>query len=154
MVFELDKNSYSRYLGRTFILLLEFTHSLLTPFYLTNDTQSLDLDGKTYLPFPFDLVLPSQSEQQGIQLVMSNVNQLVTNELAKVISSNENIICKVYICNRETETAEKYERGTFEVMDADINQQSINFRLNLRTSFKYNVGTKRYNQQLFRNLYL
>ena len=154
MSFEMDKNSYSRYLGRSFNLAIVLSHSQLETFYLINDNTNITIDSQEYQAYPFDIVLPSQNETQGTQLVMSNVNQLITNELIKVINSNENIICKVYIVNIETNIAEKYDKGIFEIMNVEVTQEQVNFSINLRHSLNYNVGTKRYNQQLFGNLFL
>jgi hypothetical protein len=154
MSFEMDKNSYSRYLGRGFNLAIEISHSELDTFYLINDITDITIDSQEYQAFPFDIVLPSQNEKQGTQLIMSNINQLVTNELINIVTSNENMIVKVYIVNVESETAEKYDKGTFEIMSAEVTQEQVNFSINLRHSLDYNVGTKRYNQQLFGNLFL
>ena len=57
--FELDKNSFSRYLGRNVVFLLELSHPLWEQsYYIVNDTKPLTLDGTTYEPFPFDVKLP------------------------------------------------------------------------------------------------
>ena len=155
MVFELDKNSFSRYLGRSVNLLVELSHSEFDEtFYLINDTKNQTIDGQEYTAFPFDITLPSQSESQGTKIILSNISQLVTNQLSKIINSNENIIAEVYIANIETDTAEKYSKGTFEVMQANSTPEQVDLTINLRMSLDYNVGTKRYNQQLFPNLFL
>ncbi|MBQ2391411.1 MAG: DUF1833 family protein [Clostridia bacterium] len=153
--FELDKNSYSRYLGRNVNFLIEMSHSLWDKEYcLINDTKALELDGKTYEPYPFDLTMPSQTEQQGTQIVLSNVQNLAANLINKTVFSNENIVLKLYLVNRETETAEKFEKGEFEVFNPTITNESVSATINLRHSFDINCGSIRYNRQLFPNLYL
>lgn len=153
--FELDKNSYSRYLGRTVKMLIELTHSAFKePFYFINDTKELTVDGKTYEPYPFDIILPSQTETQGTQIVLSNVQNLAANEIRKTIDTNENIKLDLYIVNIETETAEKYPAGLFEVFDAQITPESITATINIRHNLDINMSTINYYRQTFPNLFL
>ncbi len=153
--FELDKNSYSRYLGRTVKMLIELSHSMFeTPFYFINDTKPLELENKTYQPYPFDIILPSQTETQGTQLVLSNVQNLAANEIRKTIESNENIFIDLYIVNIETETAEKYPAGLFELFGVQITPESITGTINIRHNLDVNMGTINYYRQTFPNLFL
>lgn len=153
--FELDKNSFSRYLGRNVNLLIELSHSAWDKtFYLINDTQPLELDGSTYEPYPFDLTMPSQTEQQGTQIVLSNINNVAANLIKSTVNTNENISMRLYLVNRELETAEKFDKGEFEIFNPQITNESITATINLRHSFDINCGSIRYNRQLFPNLYL
>lgn len=153
--FELDKNSYSRYLGRNVNFLIELSHSAWDKtYYLINDTKPLTIDGNTYEPYPFDLTLPSQTEQQGTQIVLSNIQNLASNLIEKTVNSNENIVLQLYLVNRETETAEKYDKGQFEIFNPQITNEAVSATINLRHSFNINCGSIRYNRQLFPNLYL
>ncbi len=153
--FELDKNSYSRYLGRNVNFLIELSHSVWNQtYYLINDTKELTLDGKTYEPYPFDLAMPSQTEQQGTQIILSNVQNVAGNLIKETINTNENITMQLYLVNRELETAEKYDKGLFEIFEPQITNETISANINLRHSFNVNCGSIRYNKQLFPNLYL
>ncbi len=153
--FELDKNSYSRYLGRNVNFLIELSHSVWNQtYYLINDTKSLELDGITYEPYPFDLTMPSQTEQQGTQIILSNVQNVAGNLIKETINTNENITMQLYLVNRELETAEKYDKGLFEIFEPQITNEAISANINLRHSFNVNCGSIRYNKQLFPNLYL
>lgn len=153
--FELDKNSYSRYLGRNVNFLIELSHSVWSQtYYLINDTKSLELEGITYEPYPFDLTMPSQTEQQGTQIILSNVQNVAGNLIKETINTNENITMQLYLVNRELETAEKYDKGIFEIFEPQITNEAISATINLRHSFDINCGSIRYNRQLFPNLYL
>lgn len=153
--FELDKNSFSRYLGRNVVFLLELSHPLWEQsYYIVNDTKPLTLDGTTYEPFPFDVKLPSQTEQQGTQIVFSNIKNLASNLIRSVVGSNDNIVVQFYIANVETSTAEKFDKGEFELFNPTITPEQVSATLNLRHSFNINVGSIRYNKQLFPNLFL
>ncbi len=153
--FELDKNSFSRFLGRSVNLAIELSHSLWDKTYtLINDTKPLELDGILYEPFPFDLVLPSQTEQQGTQVVLSNIHNLAANLIQQTVNSNENITMQLYLINRETENAEKIDKGLFEIYAPKITNDVVSANINLRHSFNINCGSIRYNRQLFPNLFL
>lgn len=153
--FELEKNSFSRYLGRNVRFLIELSHSNWNEtYYLINDTKELLLDGKTYQPYPFDIVLPSQTEQQGTQIVLSNVQNLAANLIQQTVNSNENILLQLYLVNVEIETAEKFDKGLFEIFNPSITNEQVSATINLRQSFDINCGSIRYNRQLFPNLFL
>lgn len=153
--FELDKNSFSRYLGRGVCFLIELSHSSWKErYYLCNNTKEIIIDDITYQPYPFDIVMPSQTEQQGTQIVISNIQNLAANLIQQTVNSNENIVMQLYVCNVETETAEKFDKGEFEIFSPQITNEAIQANINLRHSFDINCGSMRYNRQLFPNLFL
>ena len=153
--FELDKNSYSRYLGRNVVFCVELSHPNWNEIYrLVNDTKAVIIDGVEYQPFPFDLKLPSQKEQQGTQIVFSNVNNLASNLIRDIVNSNDSIIVQLYIANIESNTAERYDKGEFELFNPSITPEQVSATLNLRHCFDVNCGSIRYNKQLFPNLFL
>ena len=153
--FELDKNSFSRYLGRGVCFLIELSHSSWDEtHYLCNNTEAVTIGGHTYQPYPFDIVMPSQTEQQGTQIVLSNIQNLAANLVQQTVNSNENIVMQLYVCNVETETAERFDKGEFEIFSPQITNEAIQANINLRHSFDINCGSMRYNKQLFPNLFL
>lgn len=153
--FELDKNSFSRYLGRGVCFLIELSHSSWDEtYYLCNNTKPVTIGETTYQPYPFDIVMPSQTEQQGTTIVLSNIQNLAANLIQQTVNSNENIIMQLYIANVELETAEKLDKGLFEIFNPTITNEAIQANINLRHSFNINCGSVRYNRQLFPNLFL
>ena len=98
--------------------------------------------------------MPSQTEQQGTQIILSNVQNVAGNLIKETINTNENITMQLYLVNRELETAEKYDKGLFEIFEPQITNEAISATINLRHSFNVNCGSIRYNKQLFPNLYL
>lgn len=152
--FEFDKNSFSRYLGRTMCMCIEISHSLIDTFYFTNNTANIVVDGKTYIPFPFDLILPSQTEQQGTQIAMSNLGSGVATELEKTINSNENVVIKLYIANVESTGAELISKGIYEVMSVSATSETVVATINIKHCLNINLGKYRFNKQNFPNLFL
>ena len=123
--FELDKNSFSRYLGRGLCLLIEISHSGLSQtYYLVNNTSDITVDGQVYQKYPFDVVLPSQTERQGTKITLFNTIEL-TRELASIIDSNENVIVQLYIANIEENANEKINKGSFELTDIKITNDAV-----------------------------
>lgn len=153
--FELDKNSFSRYLGRGVCFLIELSHSSWgETYYLCNNTEKIEIDGKTYQPYPFDIVIPSQTEQQGTSIIVSNIQNLAANLIKQTVNSNENIVLQLYVANVETDAVEKFDKGEFEIFNPQITNEAIQANINLRHSFDINCGSMRYNRQLFPNLFL
>lgn len=152
---ELHKNSYSKFLGRNVSLAIELSHSLFeNTYYLVKDTRDLVINNKTYKPFIFDIVLPSQTEQQGTQFVMANINNIVANQISKIVGSNESIILKLYVVSIESDTSNVDPKGEFEIVDIVVSPESATATINIRHCLDINLGRYRYSKQLFRNLNL
>lgn len=153
--FELDKNSFSRYLGRGLCLLVEISHSQLPQtYYLINNIKDVTIDGQLYQAYPFDVILPSQTEQSGTKITLSNINNTISKELAAIVSSNENVIVQLYIANIEDNANEKINKGSFELTEIAITNEVVTGTINIRNCLDINLGSIRYNKQLFPNLYL
>ena len=52
------------------------------------------------------------------------------------------------------DTAEKFDKGLFEIFNPQITNEIVTANINLRHSFDINCGSMRYNKQLFPNLFL
>ena len=153
--FELDKNSFSRYLGRGLCLLVEISHSQLPQtYYLINNIKDITIDGQLYQAYPFDVILPSQTEQSGTKITLSNINNTISKELVAIVDSNENVIVQLYIANIEDNANEKINKGSFELTEIAITNEVVTGTINIRNCLDINLGSIRYNKQLFPNLYL
>lgn len=153
--FELDKNSFSRYLGRGLCLLVEISHSQLPQtYYLINNIKDVTIDGQLYQAYPFDVILPSQTEQSGTKITLSNINNTISKELAAIVSSNENVIVQLYIANIEDNASEKINKGSFELTEIAITNEVVTGTINIRNCLDINLGSIRYNKQNFPNLFL
>lgn len=153
--FELDKNSFSRYLGRGLCLLVEISHSQLPQtYYLINNIVDVTIDGQVYQAYPFDVILPSQTEQSGTKITLSNINNTISKELAAIVSNNENVIVQLYIANIEDNANEKINKGGFELTEIAITNEVVTGTINIRNCLDINLGSIRYNKQLFPNLFL
>lgn len=153
--FELVKNAFSRYLGRNINLLIDISHpEFEREYHFINNTKPVTVEDIVYEPYPFDIILPAQTETQGTQITLSNVQNIAANEIRKTILSNENIVVSLFVANIETEITEKYPKGTFELFDVSITPEAITGTINIRHCLDINCGSIRYNRQLFPNLYL
>lgn len=163
MNFELNKSAYSRYLGRGLYIALEFSHPSWSQTYrLINNNKAIDIEGNTYIAFPFKVLFSTQEENAGTSISLSNIDRQVIQQLKIALQSsqkNSNIQCKVYLAHIERDTSgnlisEKYDRGTYEVVNYEITKTQVNLGINLILSLAFNIGTRRYNRNLFKNLYL
>lgn len=153
--FELDKNSFSRYLGRGLCLLVEISHSELPQtYYLINNTVDVTIDSQVYQAYPFDVILPSQTEQSGTKITLSNVNNTISNELAAIVNSNESVIITIYIANIENNANEKINKGIFELTEIAVTNEVVTGTINIKNCLDINLGSIRYNKQNFPNLFL
>lgn len=153
--FELDKNSFSRYLGRGLCLLVKISHSQLPQtYYLINNIKDITIDGQLYQAYPFDVILPSQTEQSGTKITLSNINNTISKELVAIVDSNENVIVQLYIANIEDNANEKINKGSFELTEIAITNEVVTGTINIRNCLDINLGSIRYNKQLFPNLFL
>lgn len=161
--FEFKKSAYSRYLGRGIYFLLEFSHSSWSQTHrFINNNKSIEIESYTYLGLPFKLILNTQGENAGTSIGIANIDRQLTQQIKLAVKSefnNENIQCKIFLAHIERDTSgnltkEKYDRGTFEVINIEITKEQINLGINLILSLGFNIGTIRYNRNLFKNLYL
>lgn len=153
--FELDKNSFSRYLGRSVCLLVEISHPELSQtYYLINNIVDKTIEGQLYQAYPFDIILPSQTEQSGTKITLSNINNIISKEIVDIVNSNENVIVQLYIANIEDNDSEKIDKGSFELTEIAITNEVVTGTINIRNCFDINLGSIRYNKQLFPNLFL
>lgn len=155
---ELIKSAFSRQLGRSVKVMVEFSHSQFSQtFRIVDNTEAITVSGDTFEPYPFSFVANTQGETQGGSIVLSNVDRTIAGEIRNA-TDNESIVAQVWVANVESNgtdiNVERVEAGTFEVFSPVINKQSITLNLNLRISLEYNLGTVRYNPNLFPNLYL
>lgn len=155
MSFEIDKSAFSNYTPNVLLFLIELSHSQFDQtYYFTNNNADISIEGDTYEPFPFIFNIPAQGETQGSSLSLGNIDRRVASEISTTIKSNENILAQIYLCHIEDGTPERFDLGVFEVLTADITKDVAILGVNQRTSLGFNVGTIRYSQRLFPNLYL
>lgn len=156
--FELIKSAFSRQLGRSVKVMVEFSHSKFTEtFRIIDNTEAVTVSGDTFNPYPFKFIANAQGQTQGGSIVLSNVDRNIAGEIRSA-TDNETIVATVWIAHLESDgttiNVERVSAGVFEVFSPVITKQSITLTLNLRVSLDYNMGTIRYNPNLFPNLYL
>lgn len=155
MSFELNKNAFSNYVPNQILFLVEFSHSeFKQTYFITNNTSNILVNNNTYEPFPFVFNIPAQGETQGSNLTLSNIDRQITQEISSIILSNENILAQIHLCLIEDNTPEVFNLGLFEIFTSDISKETVILGINQRVSLGFNVGTIRYSQRLFSNLYL
>lgn len=157
MDYNLQKAITQRYLPAGIYTLLELSHSKFDKTYrLINNTESVEIDGEQFEPYPFNFKPKNQGDNSTNPLVLSNVVQTVVRELMKA-TENEDIVVRVWFAIIEKMDGQCFiERrfaGKFIVDDTSITNESTSLSLDLDTSLKFNIGTIRFsNPSLFPNL--
>lgn len=155
MTFEIDKSAFSNYTPNQILFLVEFTHSDFSQqFNFVNNTSAITVDGDTYEPFPFIFNIPTQGETQGTSLSLANIDRQIASEIKDTVYSNESVLAQLYLCHVEDNTPERFDLGIFEVLTTKLTKDVVNLGLNQRISLGFNLGTIRYSQRIFKNLYL
>lgn len=153
--FESDKNALCRQVGRVVTWAVELSHSLFTEtYYLINDTQEATYNGHTFQPYPFNVIIPAQTEQDGTQIVLSNIQNLISSPISKIVTSNENIMIKLYCVSIETNVNEFDFKGEYEIISAVCTNDSVTGQITIRNCLDINIGKFRYNKTNFPNLQL
>ena len=158
MNLELIKSAASRYLGRGIYQAVELRHSGFSQdWLLINGTKGITIDGVTYEAFPFALTLSPQGDNAGASLQLANVDRRITEELSAALT-NESIIVDIYIVHIEKKgtiiEGERYHKGQFEVINAEVTQDAVSLGVALRSSVGYNASSLRFNKNDFGNIYL
>ena len=156
--FEIYKSAVSRYLGRSLNYIVEFSHSAWdNPYRLINNTTQIEYEGETYTPYPFQITLPTQGQDEGTSIILSNIDDELMQLFEQTIYSNENIICTLYLVQLEKVQSgilvDAEPKGTFEVVSAAATVDALNLGLDFKSCLPYNLGVYRFNQTNFGNLY-
>lgn len=157
MDYNLQKAVTQRYLPAGIYTLLELSHSKFDKTYrLVNNTESLEVDGEVFEPYPLNFKPKNQGDNSSNPLVLSNVDQTVVTELMKA-TENEDVVVKVWFAIVEKMDGqcfiEKRFAGKFIIDSVTITNEATSVSLDLDTSLKFNIGTIRFsNPTLFPNL--
>lgn len=156
-IVELKKSAASRNLGRGIYILLELSHSKFDQTYrMIDNTESVTFGADTFEPFPFKFVPSTQGETSGASVALSNIDREISRQI-KNATDNENITCKVWVCQIENNgqlNAQRTDNGEFEVESVLVNKDAVTLSLNMRISINYNASSQRFSPSVFRNLYL
>lgn len=157
---ELLKSMASRYLGRGVYQLIELRHSGFSQdwnFINGGGRNGITIDGTHYETLPFALTLAAQGENSGASLVIANVDRRIADELSRAVS-NKDIVVNVYLAHLErygtSIAAERYSKGSYTVTGVEVTKEAVSLGIAVKSSLGFNVGSRRFNQNDFPNLYL
>lgn len=157
MEYNLQKAIQQRYLPAGIFTLLEISHSNFDKVYnLVNNTESIEIDGTTFEPYPFNFKPKNQGDNTVSPLVLSNVDQTVVKEIMKA-TNNEDVIVKVWFAIIEKLDnscfVERKSAGKFIIDNVNITNGTTSMSLDLDTSLKFNIGSIGFgNPSMFPNL--
>ena len=101
------------------------------------------------------MVVPTFSIWASIAI--ANVDRRIAEELT-LATDNTDIEVTTYLAHIEkvgtTITAERYPKGTFTVVSAEVTQDVVALGIALKSSLGYNISSLRFNKNDFSNIYL
>ena len=157
MDYNLQKAVQQRYLPAGIFTRLELSQSNFNKTYnLINNTESVEIDGTTFEPYPFNFKPKNQGDNTTSPLIFSNVDQTVVKEIMKA-RTNEDVVVRVWFAIVEKMDGnifiERKSAGKFIIDDLQITNESTSMSLDLDTSLKFNLGSIRFdNPTQFPNL--
>lgn len=145
MDYNLQKAIQQRYLPAGIFTLLELSHSNFNQtYYLVNNTESIEIEGQIFEPYPFNFKPKNQGDNTTSPLVLSNVDQTVVKEIMKA-RNNEDVVVRVWFAIIEKVDGncfiERKSAGKFIIDNVQINKSTTSVALDLDTSLKFNIGS-------------
>jgi len=109
---------YSSSTEQVFLILLEIDHSdLSTPIRVVNNTQAVTHGGNTYSPYPFELMLPDDSEQiKQVRITIDNVDRMLMESIRTIDQDRPTVTFKVILAS----SPDTVEAGPFECVLASV----------------------------------
>lgn len=119
---------YAAQTSEVFLQLLTVDHpDLGAPLRLVNNTESIVSDGETFEPFPFELVLPAETDTElpTVELVVDNVSRELLEEV-RSISTPFTLTIEIVLASSPDVIEASYD---LESRSATYDASSIRFQL-------------------------
>lgn len=116
---------------KAFLFLLEVTHSTFDTIRVVNNTEIITSGGNAYLPFPFSVILPPDSDefQPILRINIVNVSRLLVTELRSIAGSREKIKCTIKVIDGSAPDVSLATWSEFEVANVSDNADTMTFDL-------------------------
>ncbi len=115
--------------GEVFLVMLEISHSSwTTPFYMVDNTVDVISEGKTYIAWPFDLILGDDDGQRlpEVKLIIDNVDRKLV-EIIRTTVDPPQMAVKLVLAS-QPDVVEVYISG-LTLRDVDFNALQITWTL-------------------------
>ena len=116
---------------QVFLLLLTINHSNLSePMRVVHDRVSHDSRGNTYKPFPFQVQLPDQTQDEipRVELTIDNVDRQITETLRSIRTAPDVTVEAVLASDPDTVESGPYE---YQLTDVNINDITVSGQLDV-----------------------
>lgn len=109
---------YTAGTSQVFLILLVIDHpDLPSPIRVVNNTQAVTHGGNVYVPYPFSLVLPDDSEQiRTVRLTIDNVDRMLMASIRTIDQDRPTVTFKVVLAG----SPDTVEAGPFECTLASV----------------------------------
>ena len=138
--------------GEVWLILLTFDHpSLSEPLRFTSDAVATVSRGKTYISFPFRIVLPNADEDRPPQarLAIDNVDRRIS-ETLRQISDSVTVRPELILASDPDRVEQDY--GLFSVIEPNITLTTVEVTLSLDPWVQESYPALRFTPSNFRSL--
>jgi len=139
--------------GEVFLILLEILHAdLPAPIRVVNNSVSIVSGGDTYLPFPFEIDLPSDTDDviTTARLTISNVDRQIVSAVRSITTSPIATITIVLASSPDTVEVGPYE---FTLSDVTYDADKVTGTLTFDDALDLRIPADRFRPSLFPGLF-
>ena len=118
-----------------FLVLMDIVHPSFTTVRIVNNTEDITSNGNTYTAFPFNVVLPPDTEefQPKLQVGVVNVTRLLIDEVRTIAGSDQRAKATITVIEASDPDTALATYSNFEVVNLRYDANEMSFDLIIDT---------------------
>ena len=118
-----------------FLVLMDIVHPSFTTVRIVNNTENITSNGKTYTAFPFNVILPPDTEefQPKLQVGVVNVTRLLIDEVRTIAGSDQRATATITVIEASDPDTALATYSNFEVVNLRYDANEMSFDLIIDT---------------------
>jgi hypothetical protein len=124
----------ARETGEVFLVLLKIEHPSITPIRIVNNTETVVITDGTYNPYPFEAVLPDDTDNPSplVQLRIDNCDRAVIEQIRSIVGVPT---CTMSVVLASNPNVVEVGPFVFSILHADYDALTINARIGYEEDF-------------------
>jgi hypothetical protein len=118
-----------------FLVLMDIVHPSFTTVRIVNNTENITSNGNTYTAFPFNVILPPDTEefQPKLQVGVVNVTRLLIDEVRTIAGSDQRATATITVIEASDPDTALATYSNFEVVNLRYDANEMSFDLIIDT---------------------
>lgn len=118
-----------------FLVLMDIVHPSFTTVRIVNNTDNITSNGNTYTAFPFNVILPPDTEefQPKLQVGVVNVTRLLIDEVRTIAGSDQRATATITVIEASDPDTALATYSNFEVVNLRYDANEMSFDLIIDT---------------------